>query len=326
MGLLRLLQKYTWVPNSITEEDAGIPKEKFDEPVDKDETAVVVVEEEIAEVAGKVKGEDEVELEEDDPKKLGKEGAVEAEVEDPSNKEEDKVALDVPAPNKLEEASGEAAVVPVEADPNKFGPVAAELFATEDPNKGTVGVETGPEVVDPKSGVVLVVERGLGVEGANKFGAVLEDPKAVDTEAGAQVPNKFGVIEGPKADVLGVEKGVGVEVLVPNKFDVVEERKTDAPVFETELGVVADPNNFGVVGNRLEFPNGDEAAPAPKKGVEEAAEEPNPNGAGAVVEAGGLDEPEPKGGAAVPKREGAGEEEAGFGEGLREEEKEEVGF
>ncbi|KAG5538674.1 hypothetical protein RHGRI_019288 [Rhododendron griersonianum] len=204
------------------EEDAGIPKEKFDKPVDEDETAVVV-EEEIAKVAGKVKGEDEVELEEDDPNKLGKEGAVEAGVEDPNNGEEDKVALDEPAPNKLEEASGEAAVVPVEVDPNKFGPVEAELYATEDPNKLAVGVETGPEVVDPKSVVVLVVERGVVVEDPNKFGVVIEDPKPVETEPGAPVPNKFGVNEDPKAVVLGVETGVGVEVLVPNKFDVVED-------------------------------------------------------------------------------------------------------
>ncbi|KAI8569321.1 hypothetical protein RHMOL_Rhmol02G0270000 [Rhododendron molle] len=319
------------VENRVDEEVPKPMEEKFDEPVDEDETAVVVVEEEIAEVAGKVKGEDEVELEEDDPNKLGKEGAV----EDPNNGEEDKVALDVPASNKLEEASGEAAVVPVEADPNKFGPVEAELFATEDPNKLAAGVKTGPEVVDPKSVVVLVVERGVGVEDPNKFVVVIEDPKPVETEPGAPIPKGFGVIVDPKAAVLGVEKGVEVEVLVPNKFDVVEDPNNDTPVLETELGVV-DPNNFGAVENVPEFPNGDEAVPVPNKGAEEAAEELNPNEAGAGAEAGGLDGPKPEEGAAavatdeggvvVPKREGAGEEEVGFGEGLREKEKEGAGF
>ncbi|KAG5563077.1 hypothetical protein RHGRI_005726 [Rhododendron griersonianum] len=79
------------------------------------------------------------------------------------------------------------------------------------------------------------------------------------------------------------------------------------------------PNKFGAVENILEFPNGDEAAPVPNKGAEEAAEESNLNEARARVEAGGLDEPKPKEGTAadegrvvVPKREGAGEEEVGF--------------
>ncbi|THF95848.1 hypothetical protein TEA_024499 [Camellia sinensis var. sinensis] len=294
-------------------EEARVPNEKFDEPAEMelamgtkekvpgDEELPVPFKAEGKENPGaeaKGNGEEvEIELDEDDPNKLEKEGTVEVVVEadeEAPNNGEEKVGVGVEAdtelededPNKLEENGEAAAVVVVvedelEEDPNKFEENGEEAAAA--------AVVVGPELEEDLNRFVVVF---VVVEPEPK-----DDPKGgvlVETEVEVVDPNKFVAEDDPNE--LGVPNGdeaAEAEEPKPKEIEGVE---------AAELG-----------------------KPKPKEGAEAEAEAEEEKGLGLGLGL-GIEEAKTEEGVEEDENEnGKEEEEVGFEKGKdEEEEREEV--